>query len=169
MASKALPCLLLLLAASVTGCASTRDRNAATDDGSSSGAYTSAPSDGGVRLAGDNAGALPPGVQSSVIYFAYDSDTIDSAGQQSVAAWARYLSANPTVTVRLEGHADERGTTQYNEALGERRALAVRAALTAAGAAVTQLNTLSYGEIRPAAQGHDEQAWAKNRRVEVVR
>lgn len=166
MATKALPCVLLFLAASLAGCASTRDQSAAD---STAGTSSSLPADstGGVQLS--TAGSLPPGVQSAVVHFAFDSDAINAEGQRTVEGWARYLSANQTVTVRLEGHADERGTPEYNQGLGERRAIAVRRALMNLGVLESQLSTVSYGEIRPLAEGHDEAAWSQNRRVEFVR
>ena len=81
---------------------------------------------------------------------------------------AKYLGAHPATRVRLEGHTDERGSREYNIGLGERRAQSVRRALLLQGATDTQISTVSYGEERPAAPGHDEAAWAKNRRVEIV-
>ncbi|WP_091535629.1 peptidoglycan-associated lipoprotein Pal [Fontimonas thermophila] len=167
MASKTLPCVLLLLAASLTGCASTRDQSAATTPAGSTSAVATGPATGAVELSSDS--ALPPGVQNTVVYFAFDSDEISADAQQTIEAWARYLSANSAVHVRLEGHADERGTTEYNQALGERRANAVRRALINLGVPAGQLSVVSYGETRPAVQGHDESAWSKNRRVEFVR
>lgn len=166
MATKALPCVLLFLAASLTGCASTRDQSAADN---AAGASSSLPADsnGGVELS--TGSSLPPGVQSAVVHFAFDSDAINAEGQRTVEGWARYLSANQTVTVRLEGHADERGTPEYNQGLGERRSIAVRRALMNLGVLESQLSTVSYGEIRPLAEGHDEAAWSQNRRVEFVR
>ncbi|MES0872962.1 peptidoglycan-associated lipoprotein Pal [Sinimarinibacterium thermocellulolyticum] len=170
MASKALVLSVFVLGAMLSGCASTRDRQDAAAASRDSGAYAPTPVAGGVRLsAGGDAAGLPAGVGDATIYFAYDSDMIDAAGQSKIVAWARYLSANPSVTVRLEGHADERGTSEYNQALGERRALAVRDALAAAGVSEAQMSTLSYGESRPAVSGHDERAYAQNRRVEIVR
>lgn len=170
MASKALVLCVVVLGATLSGCASTRDRQDAADAAYDSGAYAPAPVDGGVSLsAGGDASDLPAGVHNATIYFPYDSDAIDAGGQNKIAAWARYLGANPAATVRLEGHADERGTSEYNQALGERRALAVRDALAAAGVSAAQMSTLSYGESRPAVSGLDEQAFAQNRRVEVVR
>jgi len=85
-----------------------------------------------------------------------------------VAAHAKYLAGHPGTRVRLEGHTDERGSREYNIGLGERRAQSVRRALLLQGAADAQISTVSYGEERPAAPGHDEAAWAKNRRVEIV-
>jgi len=83
-------------------------------------------------------------------------------------AHARQLQQNPNLRVRLEGHADERGSREYNIALGERRAQAVRQVLQLQGASSTQLSTVSYGEERPKSLGHDETSWAQNRRVELV-
>ncbi len=81
---------------------------------------------------------------------------------------AHYLLDNPAVIVRLEGHADERGSREYNIGLGDRRAQAVRRVLLFQGVADNQVSTVSYGEERAVAMGHDEQAWARNRRVELV-
>ena len=102
------------------------------------------------------------------MYFDFDSAEIKGEGTDIVAAHAKYLAANPATRVRLEGHTDERGSREYNIGLGERRAQAVRRALLLQGAADTQISTVSYGEERPAVAGHDETAWAKNRRVEIV-
>src|SRR5690606_327201 len=133
---------VVVLGATLSGCASTRDRQDAADAAYDSGAYALAPAGSGVSLnAGGNAADLPGGVHNATIYFAYDRDAIDAGGRNKIAAWARYLSANPSATVRLEGYADERGTSEYNQALGERRALAVRDALAAAGASAAQMST----------------------------
>ena len=83
-------------------------------------------------------------------------------------AHARRLAANPGVSVRLEGHADERGSREYNIGLGERRAQAVRQALMLQGVNSVQITTVSYGEERPADSRSFEDAWAKNRRVEIA-
>jgi len=85
-----------------------------------------------------------------------------------VAAHAKFLGGHAGTRVRLEGHTDERGSREYNIGLGERRAQSVRRALLLQGAADAQISTVSYGEERPAVPGHDEAAWAKNRRVEIV-
>jgi peptidoglycan-associated lipoprotein len=102
------------------------------------------------------------------ILFDYDSSEIRSDYTDLIRAHARQLQQNPTMRVRLEGHSDERGSREYNIALGERRAQAVRQALQLQGASSTQLSTVSYGEERPVALGHDDGSWAKNRRVELV-
>ena len=103
-----------------------------------------------------------------VIYFDYDSANIRADFNDSVAAHAAYLAANPTTTVTVEGHGDERGSREYNLALGERRSLAVRKQLVLLGASAGQIKTVSYGEERPAVDGHDEAAYEKNRRAELV-
>ena len=86
----------------------------------------------------------------------------------AIEAHARYLSEHSGAQITLEGHADERGSREYNVALGERRAVAVRQLMTLLGANASQIRTVSYGEERPAAAGHDESAWRLNRRVEIV-
>ena len=102
----------------------------------------------------------------SIIYFDFDSSEIRPEFAGVIAAQARRLTANPNLRMRLEGHTDERGSREYNIALGERRAQAVRRALMLQGVADSQLITVSYGEERPAVEGTDEAAFAKNRRVE---
>ena len=102
------------------------------------------------------------------IYFDFDSAEIRGEGLEIVAAHARYLAGHGPARVRLEGNTDERGSREYNIGLGERRAQAVARALRLQGAANLQLSTVSYGEERPAVPGHDESAWAKDRRVEIV-
>lgn len=103
-----------------------------------------------------------------VIYFDYDSANIRADFNETVAAHASYLAANPSTVVTVEGHADERGSREYNLALGERRSLAVRKQLVLLGASAGQIKTVSYGEERPAVDGHDEGSYEKNRRAELV-
>jgi len=103
----------------------------------------------------------------TVFYFDFDKSTVQADGMADLEGHARYLSANPNANVRLEGHADERGTREYNMALGERRALAVARFLQVNGVSPSQIETISYGEEKPAVLGHDRSAWAQNRRVEL--
>jgi len=103
-----------------------------------------------------------------VVYFEFDSSDIEARFNAMLAAHGAYLASNPAATVRLEGHADERGSREYNIGLGERRAQAVRQILLLQGASATQLTTVSYGEERPAVFGSDEEAYGLNRRVEIV-
>jgi peptidoglycan-associated lipoprotein len=102
-----------------------------------------------------------------VIYFDYDSANIRADFQNVVQAHAQYLSKNAGTSITLEGHTDERGSREYNLALGERRAQAVRKQLVLLGASAQQIQTVSYGEERPVSDGHDEQAYSLNRRVEI--
>jgi peptidoglycan-associated lipoprotein len=102
------------------------------------------------------------------VYFDYDSSEIRADFNDMLRAHARQLAQNRNMRVRLEGHADERGSREYNIALGERRAQAVRQVLQLQGANSTQLSTVSYGEERPKELGHDDTSWAQNRRVELV-
>jgi len=106
--------------------------------------------------------------QKNIVYFDYDSSEISAEYQPVVAAHASYLVKYPTARVRLEGHTDERGSREYNIGLGERRAQAVRRALLAQGVADAQVATVSYGEERPAVEGSGDDAFAQNRRVELV-
>ena len=118
----------------------------------------------------DTATAGPSGelLSKRIIYFDFDKSDIRADSQSVVTAHAAFLSKHPAQKVRLEGHADERGSREYNIGLGERRAQAVRRALLLQGVAELQLSTVSYGEERPAVAGSDEQAYALNRRVEIV-
>ena len=132
-----------------------------TETNSASGSIVGTPNQTGTAGA-----SLPTG---NILYFDFDSSSLSQADQQLVEAWGAYLSANPGTKVRLEGHTDERGTREYNVALGERRGNSVLQALTARGVSEKQLTVASFGEERPVAMGHDEAAWAQNRRVEIVK
>ena len=103
-----------------------------------------------------------------VVYFDFDKSDIKDDFRAVIQAHAEYLASHPAVSVTLEGHCDERGTREYNVALGERRANAVQRMLTLQGASASQIHVVSYGEERPAALGHDEDAWALNRRAEFI-
>jgi len=103
-----------------------------------------------------------------VIYFDFDKSEVKSEYRAIVAAHAAYISSHGSARVTLEGHADERGTREYNLGLGERRGNAVSGLLSAAGAMGSQLDTVSYGEERPVCRVSDENCWWQNRRVEIV-
>lgn len=103
-----------------------------------------------------------------IIYFDYDKSEVKPEGMTLLEAHGMYLSMYPDVRITLEGHADERGSREYNIALGERRAQAVRRLLLLQGASDSQIDTVSYGEERPVALGHDDSSWERNRRVEIV-
>jgi peptidoglycan-associated lipoprotein len=109
-----------------------------------------------------NAGEL-----TNTIYFDFDSYELRPEDAEIVARHGRQLAENSRLGVRLEGHADERGSREYNIGLGERRAQTVRRVLMIQGASASQIATVSFGEERPAAFGSNEDAWSQNRRVEV--
>jgi peptidoglycan-associated lipoprotein len=103
-----------------------------------------------------------------VVYFDFDQSDIRGEFRDVIKAHAEYLANNANVSMTLEGHADERGTREYNIALGERRANAVQRLLTLQGASASQIRVVSYGEERPAALGHDEDSLSLNRRAEFI-
>jgi peptidoglycan-associated lipoprotein len=129
---------------------------------------------------GANANAGPFGNQNSVpgpqegmlakrtVYFDFDSAVIKGDGTDIVAAHAKYLSDHANARIRLEGNTDERGSPEYNIGLGMRRAQAVRQALLLQGASAGQITVTSYGAEHPVDPAHNEDAWAKNRRVDIV-
>jgi len=106
--------------------------------------------------------------ESQTIYFAFDNSTIAGDYEEMLAAHAAYLSKDPSLEVKIEGHADERGTPEYNIALGERRAEAVAKYLQALGVQADQIEVVSYGEEKPLLLGQSEDVYAKNRRAVLV-
>ncbi len=126
--------------------------------------YADSADSGMVRSEGEVIGAG----QFQAVYFDYDSPRLNPAEQSKIDAVVACLQQNPTYGVIIEGHCDERGSNEYNLALGERRALAVRAAIVSAGIDGTRVQTSSRGEETPAAMGHDESSWSQNRRAEFV-
>jgi peptidoglycan-associated lipoprotein len=106
--------------------------------------------------------------KSDVVYFDYDSSAIKSGEKSKIETVASFLKGNAAVALKVEGNCDERGTEEYNRALGERRALAIRQYLIQSGTAPERVDTISYGEDKPVDPGHDESAWKKNRRGEFV-
>ncbi|RPE70696.1 peptidoglycan-associated lipoprotein [Tibeticola sediminis] len=116
------------------------------------------------RAPGDERG---PAATAHVIYFDFDSYVVKPEFQSVVEAHARYLRADPKRHAVLEGHTDERGGREYNLALGQKRAEAVARALSLLGVGSAQVEAVSFGKEKPAVDGHDEAAWAKNRRVEI--
>ena len=103
----------------------------------------------------------------NVFYFDFDQSILKAEARSALMIYAEVLKDNPT-SVRVEGHADERGTREYNMALGERRANAVRDFLVLQGVDAAYIETVSYGEERPLAMGSDEESWAQNRRAELI-
>ena len=170
--------MLAALSAVVVGCGGKSGTTAddgvfGSDDGyvDGSGTSSSGVDDGGLAAGGafgEGAGAAPDALANRVIYFAFDQSEVDPESLSVLEEHGAYLSGRTAVSVRLEGHADERGSREYNIGLGERRAQAVRRILLLQGVSASQLSTVSYGEERPAALGSDEEAWGLNRRVELV-
>ena len=162
--------LLLVGACALSACASKPSKPAGEQGMASTGAEGAGATNANAGAGSDDEAAGPQAglLAKRTVYFDFDSSEIKGEGTDIVAAHAKYLAANPGTRVRLEGHTDERGSREYNIGLGERRAQSVRRALLLQGAGDAQISTVSYGEERPAVPGHDEAAWAKNRRVEIV-
>jgi peptidoglycan-associated lipoprotein len=102
------------------------------------------------------------------VFFEFDSYTIEPQFRSLIEAHARYLTTHPSATLTLRGHTDERGTHEYNIALGQRRSDAVKRVMTLFGVNDAKIETVSFGKEVPRNPGHDEAAWAENRRVEIV-
>ncbi len=161
----------------ITGCANrkpatTTATNTTTPSGSVSEASTAAydPYSHIDQRGGSSIGvtdANRPFLAKRVIHFEFDSSDISASDYQTLQAHAQYLSANANSKVALVGHTDERGTREYNMALGERRAKSVESFLVSNGVRQNQLETVSYGKEQPVNEGHNEQAWQENRRVEI--
>jgi peptidoglycan-associated lipoprotein len=107
-------------------------------------------------------------ILQGIFYFDFDQAIVKRGGHTELNDHAKVLAGSRMFRIRVEGHGDERGTREYNLALGERRANAVRAYLIAQGASRSQIEVISYGEEKPAKRGHSESSWAQNRRVEIV-
>ena len=103
------------------------------------------------------------------VFFAYDSYSLTSAAQATLAKQAKWLKANGSVTIAIEGHADERGTREYNLALGDRRANAAKDYLMTQGISASRITTISFGKERPVNSASNNKAWAQNRRSVTVR
>lgn len=171
--------LAVLLVVFVAACSSkpTDDTTSEDTTAAPTDSATSAVSDSGsvqpdvssIPLTADNFYNHPSNydgtTNSKVIYFSYDNSSVPAAAFETLRAHATYLKGNSAAKVRLEGHADERGTREYNVALSERRAQAVEKFLRVQGVSASQIEMVSYGEEKLAAFGHDEMSHAKNRRV----
>ncbi|MES9844752.1 MAG: peptidoglycan-associated lipoprotein Pal [Candidatus Sedimenticola sp. PURPLELP] len=132
--------------------------------GDGEGAQTSGASEGGAWTGSALDNPDSP-LYTKVIYFDYDISEIRADYLDTVVAHGEYLAANPSASITVEGHCDERGSREYNIGLGERRANAVKRLLLAQGAAESQIITISYGEERPEVLGSSESSWAQNRRA----
>ncbi len=177
---------ILVLALSISACGerikpdaeTTDDNNAAenTDGGATAGGIGAGAGNDGTALEGGklvsyekNAINDPNNVLSEkIVYFVFDSNSVSDDYVELVKHHGKYLSFNANASVRLEGHADERGTREYNIALAERRAQAVKQLMLYEGAGNDQISVISYGEEKPVAFGHDDESMSLNRRVEIV-
>lgn len=161
--------LIVLMSATIAACGGkkgVKDEGASVEDRGITAAGTGAGVDAYGRPIGTGeAGDL---LSRRKVYFEFDSSALDEESRALVEAHANYLVNNPSVSLVLEGHADERGTREYNLALGDRRAQAVSDLMAALGVAGTRVQNVSYGEERPESVGHDESAWRLNRRVEIL-
>jgi peptidoglycan-associated lipoprotein len=168
-----------IVAAFLAGCSSTpttapvEDKSSSTDPAAtaSTGASTSGTSTAGVGGTATGANPLkdPNNILSKrSIYFEFDSFAVSDQYKPIIEAHAKYLAANRNARVALQGHADERGSREYNIALGQKRADAVKRMMTLLGVQETIVETVSFGEEKPKNLGHDEASWTENRRVDIV-
>jgi peptidoglycan-associated lipoprotein len=175
--------LVLFLGVALAGCAATKKKgggvevedatisdttDAASTDAASSGIGSEDSTAGEIITISEDSTDLDDPLGQRVIYFDFDSSNLTPEAQRVVEAHAQYLAGNPGMAVVLEGHADERGTREYNLALGEHRANTVNEILQGLGVAPDAIRTISYGEERPVSMGQDESAWSLNRRVEIL-
>lgn len=172
--------LTIMLAATLVACGAdtTKPDVGAADDGSGATAGGIDGADGldgtaleGGKLVSYEEGAINDAeniLSERVIYFDYDSNSVDDDYIELVKHHGRYLSFNVNASLRLEGHADERGTREYNVALAEARAQSVKQLMLYEGAGNDQITVISYGEEKPVAFGHDDESMSMNRRVEIV-
>jgi peptidoglycan-associated lipoprotein len=163
--------IALVLVVLLAGCSTVAKKNggAAVEDRSmGAGGVETSGAAGTTSYAGASLTDPNSPLSRRVIYFEFNSDSIQPQDQELIAAHASYLAAHPQQMVTLEGNTDERGSREYNIGLGDRRAQSVKRAFELQGVAAQQITVVSYGEEKPAAEGHDEAAWRLNRRVEIV-
>ncbi|MGE0725160.1 MAG: peptidoglycan-associated lipoprotein Pal [Alphaproteobacteria bacterium] len=159
----------------VAACESTPETAPSTDASASSSSTTDPSAAGRTGVQSGGIGAVTPGSQRDLevnvgdrVFFDTDRSDLSPEARETVGRQAEWLRRFPNVRVTIEGHADERGTREYNLALGERRAVAVRNYLVALGIPANRVSTLSYGKERPAVVGSNDSAWAQNRRGVTV-
>ena len=156
---------LIVMGSLAIGCASKKPKNA--QDQASAEVSTQGTNNGlTLELNGDSDQQTAGGL--STVYFAFDSSSIDAETKDNLAQNADFLKENTNVDIQIEGHCDERGSRQYNLALGERRAKAVKNYLVTMGIESKRISTISYGSERPKSEGHDESSWSQNRRANFV-
>ncbi len=168
--------MAMLLTLTLAACASSdTDENSgsggidssSSSSSSGSGAATSSGAGGSSSLTTAQMQERDAAMDTTVFYFEFDRSDLSAEARAALVYHANYLKDNPSTRYRLEGHADERGTREYNLALGERRAQAVERYLQVQGVSSNQLETISYGEENPVDPGTSEAAYSRNRRVEI--
>jgi len=166
--------VLCVLGVTLVACSSTGDKKEEPVEpviedrtsGEGDAASSALPQDGAFQ--GDPLDDPAGELVNRIIYFDYDQSDISDDARATITAHATYLASRPDMRVVLEGHTDERGSREYNIGLGERRAQAVRRLILFQGVTDDQIETVSFGEERPAMDGSDESAWSQNRRVEIL-
>ena len=170
-----------LIVAALAGCSTTPSTEAPVDDrsaagatgGSTSGAQTGGAAGGGVTGSATGSASNPLRDPNNIlskrsVYFDYDSFVVKDEYRSLVEAHARYLQQNRNARATVQGNTDERGSREYNIALGQKRADSVKRMMTLLGASESQIETVSFGKEKPKNPGHDESAWAENRRDDIV-
>lgn len=155
----------------VAACETAPKDSGDSSGGGASSQTSSSSGNEGVSSSAGTANQVQPGSQEDLVlnvgdrvFFGFDKFNLADESRATIQRQAAWLKANPTVTVAIEGHADERGTREYNLALGERRATAVKNYLVTLGVSSSRVSTISYGKERPVALGHTDAAWSQNRR-----
>jgi peptidoglycan-associated lipoprotein len=164
----ALTAVAFLFAACETAPKATGDSAAGSASGGTSAAASSSSSSSAAATETQMSPADKLAQVGNTVFFAFDSAELSAESKDTLDRQAAFLNVNPTLVVVVEGHADERGTREYNLALGDRRAVSVRDYLLAKGLNAARIRTVSYGKERPAVVGSTEEAWAKNRRAATV-
>jgi len=160
--------IILISTLFITACATVPDETASSSSSSSSSSTSGPQVIDGVYVGTDTIEMLAVDVPDRV-FFAYDSFALNSNAQDTLSKQASWLKANGSVTVAIEGHADERGTREYNLALGDRRANAAKDYLMSQGISANRITTISFGKEKPVVNASNDKAWAQNRRSVTVR
>lgn len=174
MKKTTIACIMMMAATLLGGCAkkSALDKSGAALSPAPSAGETAAGTEAGALNQQDVADSSVPGGESreiaglTTIYFDFDSYVLSDASRRTLRQNFEWLKNRPEAKATIEGHADERGSDEYNLALGEKRAVMAMEYLLGLGLPAERMNTISYGEEKPAVEGNDEGSWSKNRRVE---
>jgi len=162
------PLAILLLPVLLAACSSAPPVTATSSGAGPAPAVASSQAPAGTKPVVSELNDPASGLARRSVYFPYDNFTVDTKYEQMLGTHAGYLTRNPTARVTLEGNADERGSSEYNLALGQKRAEAVRKSLSLRGVADKQIEPISYGKEKPEATCHDESCWQENRRTDIV-